>query len=70
LTRMDPFDRVVPAREIIRQKEKREDSYAIYRTREMWLSREALARPGPLFRSRTPHPLVFRRRFLGLNGTG
>jgi hypothetical protein len=35
---MDPFDRVVPAREGIRQKEKREDSYDIYRTRDVALA--------------------------------
>jgi hypothetical protein len=35
---MDPFDRVVPAREDIQQKEKREDSYDISRTREWVLA--------------------------------
>jgi hypothetical protein len=35
---MDPFDRVVLARESIRRKEKREDSYDICRTREWVLA--------------------------------
>jgi hypothetical protein len=53
------------------EKEEREDSYDICRTRDVVLAGSpGSPKPEPfaLFRSRTPHPLVNGRRFLGMNG--